>query len=190
MGTVGRAGLLITTAIAWVGVVVGHLAACVLAYPNEAVRHVHLEAAGHTWVRLAVPSLWAVIPVILLVVAVGAVRKTTASPGSGMAIRLAAVQVPAFLLIELVVQDGGLGHILGDPAVFVGLVLQPVIAVVAAWLLDLIGRAVRVAVARLRTGLRQAASPSVCAPVLGQTPPRWRLLLPVGRRAPPLPALA
>jgi hypothetical protein len=187
---VRRVGLLLTTAIAWVGVVVGHLAACVLAYPNEAVRHVHLEATGHTWVRLAVPSLWAVVPVILLALAVGAVRRPAGSSGSGMALRLAAIQVPAFLLIELVVRDGGLGRILGDPAVFVGLVLQPLIAVVAAWLLDLFGRAVRAAVARLRTGLRHVASRSVLAPVLAQTPPRCRLLLPVGRRAPPLPATA
>jgi hypothetical protein len=183
-------GLLLTTAIAWAGVVFGHLAACVLAYPNDAVRHVHLEAAGHTWVRLAVPSLWAVIPVILLAVAIGVVRGTARPSGSGMALRLAAIQVPAFLLIELVVQDGGLGQILGDPAVFVGLVLQPVIAVAAAWLLDLFGRAVRFAVARFRTGLRPAAPRSVAPPVLGQGPPRWRLLLPVGRRAPPLPATA
>jgi hypothetical protein len=167
--------------------VAGHLTTCVLAYPNGAARHVHLETTGHTWVRFAAPSLWAVVPVILLAVGMSAARNGGPRAGVGLALRLAAIQVPTFLLIELLLRDASPPQILGDPAVFVGLVLQPLVAVVAAWLLDQFGEVVRAVVTRLHTPPGRAPR-SFPRPALAQSPPRTSLLLHVRRRAPPLAA--
>jgi len=73
--------------------------------------------------------------------------------------------------------------------VFIGLVLQPLLAVLAAWLLDLFGRAVRAVAARLRAPARRLPR-SFPRPALGPIRPRFGLLLPLGRRAPPLPVAA
>jgi hypothetical protein len=186
---VRRAGSLITALIAWVGVVWGHLAACLLAYPDHAARHDHLAATGHSWVTLAVPSLVAAVPVILFLVGVRAIRKDDAWSGSGLAVRLTAIQVPAFVLIELVARDGPVGSLLAEPATFIGLVLQPMVAVLAAWLLDLFREAVRAVVHGFRP-TRRSTIRSILRPTLQQIRPRHFLLLPTGRRAPPLAAAA
>jgi hypothetical protein len=186
---VRRAGSLVTALIAWVGVVSGHLAACLLAYPDHAARHDHLAAAGHSWVTLAVPSLVAAVPVILLLVGVRAIRKDEAWSGSGLAVRLTAIQVPAFVLIELAARDVPLGSILAEPATFIGLVLQPVVAVLAAWLLDLFRRAVLAVVHGFRPARRSTIRP-VLRPALPQIRSRHFLLTSSRRRAPPLPAAA
>ena len=178
-----RHGVLVTIAAAWAGVVVGHLAACFLAYPSAEARHVHLAMSGHSWVGLAAASLSAVVPIILLSIGVRAVSGTPWS-GSGLALRLVAIQVPAFVLIEVVERRGSLTRALTDPAVFIGLVLQPLLAVVTAWLLDLFGRAVRAVAERLRPRTPRAPR-AVPRPVPETIRPRLALLLPIGRRAPP-----
>jgi hypothetical protein len=174
----------LTVAIAWVGVVVGHLAAYLLTYPNQAIRHVHLTITGHTWLGLAMASLVALIPVVALSVVVRAVRTGTAGPGG--ALRLAAIQVPAFALVE-VIERGSLPGAATDPAVFVGLALQVVFAVLGAWLVEVLGR-VALAMARRVAGphLRARSAP----PPLRRTVPFPRpcSLFPTRRRAPPLPA--
>jgi hypothetical protein len=179
----------LTALIAWVGVVVGHLAACLLAYPVHATRHVHLAASGHSWVTLAVPSVVAAIPVILLLGGVRAIRKDEPWSGSALAVRLTAIQVPAFVLIELVARGVPASELLAEPATFIGLVLQPLVAVLAAWLLDLFGRAVRAVVARLRP-TAQRVPRSLPRPTLGQIRPRTRLIGGLGGRGPPLPSIA
>lgn len=180
-----RSGLILTIACAWVGVVAGHLAACFLAYPSAEARHVHLAVSGHSWVGMAAASLSAAVPIILLS---AGVRAVTGRPwsGSGLALRLVSIQVPAFVLLEVVERRGSLTKALTDPAVFIGLVLQPLLAVVTAWLLDFFGRAVRAVAERLR--LRPQRAPrSFPRPVLETIRPRLGLLLPIGRRAPPPP---
>jgi hypothetical protein len=174
-------------AIAWVGVVLGHLAACFLAYPSAAGRHVHLQASGHTWVELAGPSLLAIVPVILLALAAGVIRGAPAVTGSGLALRLMAIQIPAFVLTELVVSGAAPGWSPAEPAVFLGLVLQPLIAVVAAWLVDLFQRAVHTLVTRLHRSPAPAPR-SFPAPPRRAIRPRHRLLVHAQRRAPPLPS--
>ena len=183
-----RPGFAITIATGWVGVVLGHLAACFLAYPSAEARHVHLAVSGHSWVGVAAASLLAVVPIILFSVGVRAVSGATWS-GSGLALRLLAIQVPAFVLIEAVERRGSLARALADPAVFIGLVLQPLTAILAAWLLDLFGRAVRAVAARVRQRPRRAPR-WLPRPVRATLLPRLRLLLPLGGRAPPLPPAA
>jgi len=182
---VRRPGIALTIATGWVGVVAGHLAACFLAYPSAEARHVHLVLSGHSWVGVAAASLLAVVPIILLSVGVRALSGGPWS-SSGLALRLLAIQAPAFVLIEVVERRGSLVRALVDPAVFIGLVLQPFLAVLAAWLLDLFGRAVRAVSARLRAPARRLPR-SFPRPALRTLSPRLRLLLPLGGRAPPLP---
>jgi hypothetical protein len=184
---VRRPGIAITAATGWAGVVAGHLAACFLTYPNAHARHVHLESSGHGWVGLAVPSLLAVIPVVLLAAAIRAVEGSTWS-GSRLAFRLAAIQLPAFAVLELITGPGS-ERTPGDPAVFVGLALQPLVAVLSAWLLDLFGRAVRAVVVR-RPATPRVTPRSFPRPALELPPSRLRFLLPARLRAPPLSSIA
>jgi hypothetical protein len=179
-----KPGGLLLTAVAWVGVVLGHVTAYLLAYPVEGPRHDHLASTGHTWVGVAEASLLALIPVILLTVMIRASRPRGSWSGSGLALRLAAVQVPAFSAIEIV-ERGSVVRTVTDPAVLIGLALLPLVAVLAAWLLGLLHRAVR-AVLGARSPRRRPSARSFPRPVLARVPPRLRLLLPTRRRAPPL----
>jgi hypothetical protein len=184
---VRRPGIAITIATSWVGVVAGHFVAYVLAYPMAGPRHAHLAVTGHSWVGLATVSLLAVVPVVLLAVAVRAVRSEGSWSESALALRLIAIQVPAFGLIEVMERQWSAGRTVTDPAVFIGLVLLPLIAVLATWLLDLFGRAVRAIVARIRR-VPHRAPRGLPRPGLLQSRLRDELVLPVRRRAPPLPS--
>jgi hypothetical protein len=170
----------LTAAIAWVGVVVGHLVAYALTYPDQAIRHVHLSITGHTWLGLATASLVALLPVVILATAARALRDGTAGPTD--VIRLAAIQVPVFAFLE-VVERGSVTEAVSDPAVFVGLVLQVVVAVLGARLLELVGRIVLAVAgpsARARSRPRSHPLP------LDASVPRPSLLFPTRLRAPPL----
>jgi hypothetical protein len=170
-------------------VVTGHLVAYLLTYPYQGLRHVHLQVTGHSWVGLATASLLAVIPVILLGAAIRSVRSAAPWTGPGLALRLAAIQLPAFALIEVLERQWSIEGALSDPAVFFGLALQPLLAVLAAWVLDLLHRAVRVVVALLAPA-RRAVAASHPRPPLDEPPYRSWLLLAARRRAPPDPLLA
>lgn len=180
-----RSAILLSVAVAWVGVVSGHVVAYLLGYPSAGPRHAHLAVTGHSWTGLATASLLAVIPVVLLAVAVLAVRGEGRWSGSALALRLAVIQLPAFALIEVMERQWSVGRAAADPAVFIGLVLQPLVAVLAAWILDLLRRVVRAVVERLVRTPRVAPR-SFPRPALGQIRPRHRLLFPARRRAPPL----
>ncbi len=180
-----RSAILLTVAAAWVGVVAGHIAAYLLAYPSAGPRHAHLVVTGHSWTGVATASLLAVIPVALLATAVLAVKAKDPSSGSSLAFRLMAIQVPAFVLIEVMERQWSVGATAADPAVFLGLVLLPLFAVLAAWVLDLFGRAVRSVVEGLRRP-RRVPPRHYPRPVLAQVRPRHRFLIPARRRAPPL----
>ena len=178
----------LTAAIAWVGVVVGHLAAYLLTYPSQGVRHVHLDITGHEWLGLGTASALAAVPVILLLVVARSVRSQAQWTGPGLALRLAAVQIPAFLLIEVVERGWSVQDALLDPAVFVGLALQPLVSVIAARILEILHRVVRAIVIRLRPA-RAPAARSSRRPALQPAAFRSWLLLPGRRRAPPSPLL-
>jgi hypothetical protein len=179
----------LTSAIAWVGVVVGHVVAYLLTYPSQGIRHVHLEITGHEWLGVATASILAAIPVLLLVAVSRSVRSGAPWTGPGLALRLLGVQVAAFSLIEVAERGWSLADAVADPAVFAGLALQPLLAVLAARVLDLLHRVVRSIVVRLRparpVATRLFPPPSFDEPVF-----RAWLLLPARRRAPPAALLA
>ncbi len=173
---------MIAAGTAWAGLVIGHLLAYALAYPEEGTRRAHLAATGHGWLDIVSLSLLAVIPAVLLLTTEGAIRRRPAVTGWS---RLAALQVPAFLLIELAERGSAIGGAFTDPAVLLGLVLQLVVAGVAALLLR--GFSVLVAaVARPRQARERAerarfpALPQIASPHLVR-------LVRSRRRAPPLP---
>lgn len=173
-----------TALVAWVAVVAGHLVAYLLTYPSQGVRHVHLTVTGHSWLGLATASLLAAIPVVLLAAVIRGVRSDVSWAGSGLALRLAAIQVPAFAAIEILERQWSLGGAASDPAVFVGLVLQPLLAVIAAWMLDLVHRAVQ-AIVRLPVRTHTVVPRSFPRPAPALAASRRWLLLRARRRAPP-----
>ena len=179
-----RPGFLLTIAIAWVGVVAGHASSYVLTYPANGLRHTHLAVTGHTWLGLAAASLIALIPVILLAIGMHAARSSAPWSGPRVALLLTAIQVPAFAAIESMERGWSVGEALSDPAVFVGLMLQPLLAVVATWALELLRRTVQAMVDRRRTLLREHAAPFP-PPASGPPSTRYWLLWSSRRRAPP-----
>ena len=184
-----KPGALLVASVAWVGVVLGHLTAYLVAYPVEGPRHAHLALTGHSWVGMAGVSALAVVPVVLVAVGIRALGSNDPWSRGGLAFRLAAVQVPAFAAIEILERGGSVARTVSDPAVFIGLVLLPLVAVLAAWLLDLFRRAVRAVVHGSRPARHSTIRP-VLRPALQQIRPRHLLLLPARRRAPPLAAAA
>ena len=187
--SVRRPGIPLTTTVAWVGVVLGHLLAYLLSYPAQGSRHLHLAVTGHTWTGAAEASLLALIPVILLTTGARSFRSAPGSRGSTLAVRLMVIQVPAFLAIEVMERGWSVGSAVSDPAVFVGLVLQPLVAVLAAWVLELFGRTVQ-ALACLLGAPRDTPSPrSLRRPVLSLPPQATWRFSPSRLRAPPAPAL-
>jgi hypothetical protein len=179
---VRRSSTPLTIGIAWVGVVVGHLVAYLLTYPTQTVRHVHLQLTGHSWMGLAAVSLLAVIPVVVLAVAIRALRSPGSWTGPALVARLLTIQIPVFGAIEIL-ERGSVTAAAADPAAFVGLVLQVVFAVLAAWLVGVLTRVVLAVVRRFESPRARATSPA--PPSVDAPPPRLELLFPSRRRAPP-----
>lgn len=179
-----RPGLALTAAVAWIAVVIGHLVSYFLTYPSQGIRHIHLALTGHSWLGLATASLVAAVPVLLLLAVVKSVRSSTPWTGGSLAFHLATIQVPAFLAIELLERQGSIGRALSDPAVFLGLALQPLIAVLAAWLLDLLRRAVHAIATWLAPRRFELPRPTPRTAPARSVPRPW-LLVPSRRRAPP-----
>jgi hypothetical protein len=180
--------LLLFTGIAWVGVVLGHLVAYLLTYPAQ-TRHLHLALTGHSWTGAAEASLLALVPVLLLTIGVRVLRSASGWSGSALAMRLIAIQVPAFLAIEVMERGWSVGSALSDPAVFLGLILQPLVAVVAAWVLELFGRTVQALAGMLRAPRGTESRKSFPRPGLSLPPRGARRFSPARLRAPPAPAL-
>jgi hypothetical protein len=172
----------IAAGTAWAGLVLGHLLAYALAYPEEGTRRAHLAATGHGWLDLVSLSLLAVIPAVLLLMTAGAIRGRPAVTAWS---RLAALQVPAFLLIELAERGSAIGGAFSDPAVLLGMVLQLVVAGVAALLLR--GFAVLAAAVARRRHSRERTE-GAGSPALPPLAPSHLLrLVRARRRAPPVP---
>jgi len=126
------------------GLMLGHWAVYLLREPDVHARTRLLAATGHA----LLPQL-AVLTVAALVVGVcvlpyGA-RATSPGAWRPLARHLVALQCGGFVCLELaerlwVHAGGGIAHLLGDPTIAAGLVLQVPIGVVAALLLALLLR--------------------------------------------------
>jgi lysylphosphatidylglycerol synthetase-like protein (DUF2156 family) len=189
--TVRWLAALLVLAAGWAGVVGGHLLGYLAVHPEAYDRHRHLALTGHGWLGGALHSLLFVAPaaVLLAVAAVALAARSPRPPGPHpplrrLAVVLAALQVPVFLLLECAERGFSVAATTGDPAVLVGLLAQVLVAAASATLFA----GIRTAVVRLARPRRQALSPAQ-APA----PPRpledWTariaLLLTAPRRAPP-----
>jgi hypothetical protein len=173
---------LIAAGTAWAGLVLGHLLAYALAYPGQAARRAHLAETGHGWLDVVTLSLLAVVPAVIALTVVRSLRDGF-TPTTWT--RLAALQVPAFLLIEVAERGASFDRALTDPAVLLGLALQLVVAAVAALLLRGFSQAVAAVAASVRPSrARPARAPARPAPDLA--PPHLLRLVRARRRAPPL----
>jgi hypothetical protein len=167
------------------GVAAGHALGYALAQPDPALRAAHLAATGHGSFGL----LACAAGVAALVAVAGvAWRAAAGSADRAPAFRhVAAAQVLAFGLLEVVERGFSPAAAARDPAVLVGLLLQVAVAGALAHLVRGVVRAARLLAPRPRTpGRRDAPRPLPDDPVV----PRSRLLLGTPRRAPPLPSPA
>jgi hypothetical protein len=181
MGAVARRGV-IAAGTAWAGLVLGHLLAYAVAYPDDGIRQAHLAATGHGWLDLVTLSLLAVIPAVVVLTSASALR---GRPAGVTWSRIAALQVPAFLLIEVAERGSAIGGAFSDPAVLLGIAVQLVVAAAAALLLRAVAAIVVAAVRtrRVRTPARTAPPPVLHHLV----PPYLVHLVRSRRRAPPVP---
>jgi hypothetical protein len=173
----------------WTGLILGHILAYVVAYPDGRVRHLHLGLTGHGWMGLAAASLVAAIPAVLVLQAIRAARNRPARP-AGWLPRLIVAQVGGFALVELVERHLSVVETATDPAVMVGLAVQVLVASVAAVVLDAFGRAVLAAASRSRPRTEAQANGPPPPPLLDLPARPLSHLIRARRRAPPLPLSA
>jgi hypothetical protein len=185
MRFVTRIRLLAIGGLAWSGVVLGHLLAYVLAHPNEAERSTRLASSGHGSFPLLLISALAAIPAVLSLLAVRVIRGDRSPALLSTAIRLAAIQVPAFLVMEFFERGMSFEQMLLEPAVVIGLVVQVLVAFSSSVLVKTLVGAVEALTAR-RPSLPRAPLARPLALATHDRPKRLDFLISVQHRAPPL----
>lgn len=153
---VSRLRLVAIAGLAWSGMVLGHLLAYRVVYPEAHHRVGHLVETGHGVLPLWAICAMACAPAVLMTWA--AVLLTGRGSGAPAALWLAAIQLPSFGLMELAERGFALDELLSDPAFLVGLALQAGIALLASALFLAVTRAIRLLVER---GWRRSAVPRV-----------------------------
>jgi hypothetical protein len=180
-----RIRVLVIGGLAWSGVVLGHLVAYLVTYPDEAERATRLADTGHGSFPLLLVSALAAIPAFLSLLTVRVMRGDRALSPVSTAVLLAAIQVPAFLIMELFERGMSFEHALLEPALLIGLMVQVLVAVIAAVLVKAFVRAVVALTSRLRR-LPGQASARLLAPAVGHRSKRLVFLMSAPDRAPPL----
>jgi hypothetical protein len=177
------------------GVVAAHLLAFLIVAPDRAQRAELLESSGHgAWPLVASIAMGALVAG-LAGFAVGRARDPDGPPGSlyrGIVLRLSALQVAGFLLLEAVERlarnhaDGFLS-LLGEPVVLIGVAMAAVTAALGAVLLVLVAGLIDRLLVLLRV-LPRAPRVLVAAGLADLPAPRPRIALgSVSLRGPPLP---
>ena len=180
-----RIRVLLIAGLAWSGVVLGHLVAYLVTYPAEVERATRLADTGHGSFPLLLVSALAAIPAFLSLLTVRVMRGDRAPSPFPTAVWLAAIQVPAFLVMELLERGMSFEHALLEPALLIGLMVQVLVAVISAVLVKSFVRAVVALTSRLGQ-LRGRAPARLLAPALGHRPKRLVFLMSAPDRAPPL----
>jgi len=183
------AGRAATLGAALGGVALAHCLAYLVAIPAGSQRSVHMAATGHGTFPLFLALASAAAGAALFEVGRRAMRSTKPLDLAATAARLAAVQVPAFAVLELVERRLDVGGTLTDPVVRLGVVLQALVALGAALLLRGVEEAVRSVASRAPRLMRAPGT----FPRRGSTislAPRGVLLASAPRRDPPLPLAA
>src|SRR5918992_264136 len=119
---------LLVAAAGWAGVVAGHLGGYLLAIPGGERRSAHLEATGHGGFGMLVTAAAVAGAVALLCTMVGGRAERSRIRPVQTTLLLAAVQVPAFLLLEVAERGYSPAAAVSDPSVVVGLGVQAVLA--------------------------------------------------------------
>ncbi len=166
------------------GIVAGHALAYALAYPVRAVREAHLAQTGHEGFSMLLLAGLLVAGAAILWIGLRSIGNSTVSPSASMLLRL---QVPAFVLLELGERGFDVAVFGHDPAVWIGVALQVVLAFVVA----AIARGA-VVVGQLVAGASpepHRSQPTVLAPRLAEPTPPDPIAFGL-RRAPPPPSLA
>jgi len=168
------------------GIVIGHLLGYLLAFPNGPERHEHLAAVGHGSFRWLGLIALAMTGLSLLALGARALRGEGGVPPGRTALLLASLQVPGFLLLELVERHFDPAATLADPGVQIGLLAQVLVALATAVLLRAFVRAVAVVAALLRRRRQHAPVARPAAPAI-LLRAGADLLVGARRRAPPGP---
>jgi hypothetical protein len=171
-------------AIAWAGIVLGHLLSYWLAYPHAENRAAHLAATGHQAFPIALVSAVAVVPALLVLLTVRTLRGPALPPMRRFAGSLAAIQVPGFLLMELVERGMSLERLGHEPALLLGILVQVLVAAAAALLCRAFVRVVAARFRRVRRHRRIEVPVRKPVPRLDQ-PDLLVFLIHTRRRAPP-----
>lgn len=183
--------VIVTAGWATIGLLVGHVAAYDVVYPDAHVHATALEASGHGWLVAMGPTL-----VISFLAVIAAALVGARSQGARVARfrTLAVVQAGAFVAIEVGERLAtgrspmDVGHELVDHGFWLILVTGVVCQVITAWLGSAASRGIARATASApppHHPRRSSARLSVPAPDDGNG--RWPLLL-RRSRAPPPPA--
>lgn len=182
--------MLVIAGWAIVGVLIGHVAAYDLVYPDGHVHAAALAASGHEWLWLLEPSL--ALGLLLALVAGFVGSRRSHQPRAARFRILAAIQVGAFLGIELLERLGhgysvaDLTHEFLDHGLWLVLVIGIAAQLLTAWLASAVSRSIAAA-ARVASSARIHALPRrhIMATIAGHPVP-GRLVRAHGSRAPPV----
>ena len=173
--------------LAWVGMVTGHLLAYAVVYPRPSHRMEHLLATGHGTLPFHAICALSCAPAVLAVV--GLLRLRGRAAPRPTALWLAAMQILGFALVESIERGSSAGSLLGEPAFLLGLVLQVVIALLAAALIRVVARAVSMLL--VRPEANEKAPQRIPSPAHGAARANpFTFLVCSPRRAPPVPVAA
>jgi hypothetical protein len=152
--------------LAWGGTILGHLSAYVLAFPGHGARGSHLAATGHGSFRTVMLTAAAAVAVAVGITVLRALRPGPIFAVPRLAVTLAAIQVPAFILLEMAERGFDPAAAATDPAVLIGLVMQLVVAMLLSLAVMGLAHSVRAMVASVGLHGRSPSTPRPPRPAL------------------------
>jgi hypothetical protein len=183
-----RSPLLVIFGWAVVGLLIGHVAAYDVVYPDGHIHAQVLEASGHQWLWLLEPSI--LLGVLIAAIA-GFVGSRSGSRREARFCLLATIQVGAFLGMELVerlahgITLPDIAHELTDHGLWLVLAIGVVAQLLTAWLGSAASRSIADAArAHPRQPVARPARPHLLPPITGH-PAGAPAVRANGSRAPP-----
>ncbi|HYY07310.1 MAG TPA: hypothetical protein VFA25_01770 [Actinomycetota bacterium] len=172
------------------GLTIGHSLSYLIAIPDPGRRALVLHQTGHGYLHVLADLAMILATAALVTAALRTLGEGTVvrSEASRLAWRVGAVQVAAFLAIEVgerVASHAGFAELLADRILAIGVVVQLLIALLSV----LVVRWITLATARLASVLASSGAPHVgttrSLPIVAVSTPRSTLLDANGARAPP-----
>lgn len=171
-------------ATSFVGVVLAHAVSYVSPFGEAAGGH----GPSHEHFHLLITAACLLVPLILLLGVRGALRGDGPVEVRRVGVRIAAVQVTGFGLLELAERGFHVAATFTDPVVVAGLVLQLLVAAVLVWLLAGLVKVVTSIAASLRPARPADAKTVRPAAMFRPAFPRTPFLRQLLGRAPPSPS--